>query len=92
MNHFTVFGLKELADLYDVSKQTMYQRFKQGYYRGFPEPAYVISSGKIWTYEQIQEYVKYQSGFESIGVRAKIFKMGQVKLKDSGVLDWGDME
>lgn len=76
--HTALFGLKELAELHGISKQAMYQRINtKSYYEesNFPEPAYVVSCGKLWTYEQIWDRVKKSNYGESEYVLKKLQNM-----------------
>lgn len=61
--HRALFGIVELADLFEVSKQTFSMRLKQDYYKigydiTFPDPQYQLSAGRIWTWEQLQGYLQ----------------------------------
>lgn len=58
--HAKLYGMKELADLLGISKQTLYARMKNGslfYGNDIPEPAYEIAAAKIWTHEQLVEKI-----------------------------------
>jgi hypothetical protein len=53
--HKKVYGIKEIADMFGKSKQVISYWAKVGGY--LPDPAYRISSGPIWTYEQLEPHV-----------------------------------
>jgi hypothetical protein len=58
--HRALLGVSELAELFGVSKQAINQRLKSQYWRNFPQPEYVIAAGRIWTFEQLDEYIPKQ--------------------------------
>lgn len=95
--HRALFGIHELAQLFGVKKQTIDMRFKQGYwdtnFRKFPDPAYVVSAGRFWTWEQLHAYLHADMGFKQLGwarqkeerqARERLEVMGQLFIDDRG--------
>ncbi|MEW9702916.1 hypothetical protein [Paenibacillus sp. SI8] len=84
-NHRMLFGQKELADLLGITKQTLYARLKNdgGHMWGkeVPEPAYVVSATKLWTYEQIEEKIMDSSPYSDwFKAKERFYKLGQVDI------------
>lgn len=64
LKHKRLYGMKELAEILDISKQNLYHRMRLGstfYGTEIPDPVYEISAGKIWTHEQLLEKINSSS-------------------------------